>query len=714
MTSHTYTMQLTAVVLTAGLCASACVANGAVAEPGHAARIFDVRDFGACGDGVAKDTAAIQKAIDAAAERGGTVRLGAGTYLSGSLYLKSNVEFFLDRGSTLKGSPDKNDYNAVDVCPQNSASKNESASGAHLLLCIEQTNVTVRGIGRIYGNSGAFIIGPDGRNWPGGQSGVPWRPSQMVYFVECSGVRIEGVSLIDSPYWSCFLHGCENVTVRNLLIRTRRELVHTHNGDGLDIDCCENVEVSGCDIDTADDSITLRANSTRLKTKRPCRNIRISDCRLSSACNAVRVGVGCNVVRDAVLRNLTVHDTRTAINFVSGWGAKNPGASFENVVFDGMTVDCRMFCRIYPNSSSAAFFRGIRIANAKGASIEPSWVTGRKSRPIEDVAFENVDVPNGVIVHNANVVIRGGAFKRIDPTPEAAARYDAEIDARGRFPGRLKPGGATMRGNTAFGGRVKKPIRGICAHQGDVENFPGNTAESIAAAVRKGAAMVEFDVQRCRSREFVVMHDGTVDRTTTGKGRVKDLTLAELKELTFKKRPELGCRIPTLDEVIDVVPDGGVLMNVHCYTDAKGIAEIASLLKERGRIHQSIICAGLKGCDAARKVVPEIETNDIQRPGPRSRDWTDAENAKFISEAKAHGCNYLQLSRPWPQAYSVIAHDAGIKVILFKSDDPREVEGLAAGRGIDFIMTNRLSAMNDAFAALGLPKYDDTEGKEGK
>ena len=96
MTSHTYTMQLTAVVLTAGLCASACVANGAVAEPGHAARIFDVRDFGACGDGVAKDTAAIQKAIDAAAERGGTVRLGAGTYLSGSLYLKSNVEFFLD------------------------------------------------------------------------------------------------------------------------------------------------------------------------------------------------------------------------------------------------------------------------------------------------------------------------------------------------------------------------------------------------------------------------------------------------------------------------------------------------------------------------------------------------------------------------------------------------------------------------------------------
>ena len=75
------------------------------------AAVYDVKRFGAVGDGVAKDTVAIQKAIDAAAAAGGgTVEVPAGTYLTGSLYLKSNVDFFVSQGATLKGSPDKEDY----------------------------------------------------------------------------------------------------------------------------------------------------------------------------------------------------------------------------------------------------------------------------------------------------------------------------------------------------------------------------------------------------------------------------------------------------------------------------------------------------------------------------------------------------------------------------------------------------------------------------
>ena len=328
--------------------------------------VHDVREFGAKGDGIAKDTAAIQKAVDAAnAAGGGTVRLGAGTFLSGSIYLKSNVDFFLDRGATLKGSPDKEDYNKADVCPQNASSKLEAASGAHLLLCIEQTNVTVRGYGRIYGNSPAFLIGPDGKNWKGGQSKIPWRTSQMLYFVESDNVCVEGVSLIDSPYWSCFFHGCTRVVARNLLVRTRREPVHTHNGDGIDIDSCQDVEVSNCDIDTADDCITLRANTTRLKVKRPCERVKVSNCRLSSPCNAVRIGVGDGIVRDAVLKDLEIYDTRTAISMVSSWRKGGKGVDFKGITFDGMKVECRNFCRIYPRYAKDAKFEGIRIRNVK-------------------------------------------------------------------------------------------------------------------------------------------------------------------------------------------------------------------------------------------------------------------------------------------------------------------------------------------------------------
>ena len=78
----------------------------------------------------------------------------------------------------------------------------------------------------------------------------------------------------------------------------------------------------------------------------------------------------------------------------------------------------------------------------------------------------------------------------------------------------------------------KLPVRGICAHQGDIQFFPGNTVEAILSAVRKGADMVEFDVQRCKTGEFVLMHDATIDKLTTGKGRICDHTLEELKSYT--------------------------------------------------------------------------------------------------------------------------------------------------------------------------------------
>ena len=399
-------------------------------------RTFDARAFGAKGDGATKDTKAIQSAIDAVAcAGGGTVRIGAGTYLTGSLFLKSNVELFIDGDATLKGSPDREDYNAVDVCPQNWSSKSESASGAHLLLCIEQTNVTVRGTGRIDGNCTAFLLDAGGKPWPGGQGGIPWRPSQMLYFVESGNVRVEGVSLVDSPYWSCFFHGCTHVAARKLRVRTRRKPFHTHNGDGIDIDCCEDVEVVGCDIDTADDSITLRADVARLKQPRPCARIRVSDCRLASTCNAVRVGVGDGEVRDAVFRNIEIYDTRTAVDFVSSWRRGGTGVSMSGVTFDGMKVDSVLLCRISPSFAKKTRIDDIRFANVTGRTECDSWITGRAESPVGRIVFENVDLPQGVVCLNApDVHIAGGRFTRKEPAEKDAARYNHLIETEDRFP----------------------------------------------------------------------------------------------------------------------------------------------------------------------------------------------------------------------------------------------------------------------------------------
>ena len=233
--------------------------------------VFDVRDFGAKGDGVAKDTAAVQRAVDASnAAGGGEVLLPRGVYLCGSIFLKSGVDFHLAEGAVLKGSPDHDDYNAVGIAPQNGGQlgSGDNVSGGHLLLCIEQKDVTLRGPGKVDGNVGAFLKMPDGSH-PQSKLEIPWRPGQMVWFVESRNVTIRDIELADAPYWSCFVYGCEDVVVERANIHTVRK-PHTYNGDGLDIDSSRRVRVTGCNISTADDSITLRADGARLRRNGDC------------------------------------------------------------------------------------------------------------------------------------------------------------------------------------------------------------------------------------------------------------------------------------------------------------------------------------------------------------------------------------------------------------------------------------------------------------
>ena len=213
--------------------------------------LFNVREFGAVGDGASKDTTAIQAAIDAAnAAGGGEVRVPAGRYVTGTLYLKSHVDFNVCAGATIEASKDPADYNPWDVCPQNCRSETENHEGGHLFLCVGQTDVTLRGAGTVFGNGRHFMtdgfdrarIGrKTGVNALGGhnaQDAIKWRPAQMLWFCECSQVRLEGLHLIDSPYWTVLLHGCEDVAVHGLFIRTSRADPVIMNGDGLNIDCC--------------------------------------------------------------------------------------------------------------------------------------------------------------------------------------------------------------------------------------------------------------------------------------------------------------------------------------------------------------------------------------------------------------------------------------------------------------------------------------------
>lgn len=238
-------------------------AHQSVTDP-HAA---DVRSFGAVGDGRTIDTVAIQRAIDAVAAQGGgrVVLGGGGTFVTGTLHLRSHVTLHVAGGATLLGSPDLGAYDRDDQ--QTYA---PGIIGQVLIFAQECTDVAITGTGTIDGNAGRFE-----------KKMAASRPV-LVRFRDCRQVRVQDLSLRDGPSWTIHAIGCQQVRYQDLTIRS---VDHATN-DGLDIDGCSEVFVTRCSITTSDDSIALKATRPGF----PCRDVTVSDCQLSSYCQAIRVG----------------------------------------------------------------------------------------------------------------------------------------------------------------------------------------------------------------------------------------------------------------------------------------------------------------------------------------------------------------------------------------------------------------------------------------
>lgn len=347
----------------------------------------NVRDFGALGDGKTKDTAAIQKAIDA----GGMVFFPPGIYLSGTLYLKSNGGLELAPGTVLLASPDKEDYNADDFCVQNSFSVKEKSSGAHFIVALEQKNIVIRGGGTIDGNRKAFY-NEVWKEHPHVFKLTDWRPGQMVYFCECENIRISDVELNNAPYWTLFLHGCERATVHGVRIWNDYK---THNGDGIDIDCCRFVTVSDCIIHSADDCITFRGNNKKLKQKKPCEFITVTNCILGTRCNAFRIGVGNGLIRNCTVSNIIIQNTRTGIQVNSRYSPDSEGVTIENILFSDILMEVKRPVAVCsdvrgPHNQEIKPIRNMVFRNLNGSACQSNFVESNRRGDIRGIVFSGV------------------------------------------------------------------------------------------------------------------------------------------------------------------------------------------------------------------------------------------------------------------------------------------------------------------------------------
>ena len=344
--------------------------------PPPPAGLYDVKTVGAVGDGVAKDTAAVQMAIDKCADGGGgTVYLGPGTYLCGSLHLRSGVTLWLDAGATIKGSEDNDDYDPYEELGFENDSDRETTYFHYALIWGEDVErIAIIGQGAIDGNRSKR------------------RGPKPIALKRCRHVDIKGITIVNAPNYCISMIGTDYVNIDGVTIRNAY-------CDGIDPDSCKNVRISNCNIESIDDAIVPKA-SFSLGERRATENLVVTNCVLSTECNGFKLGTESSgdfkriAVSNCVMTGLRGHPATGGISLESVDGSNLDGVVVSNITM----VDVRtpIFIRLGNRGRDMetpipGSLRNVSISNvvATGASIT-STITGIPEHDVQNVTLSNI------------------------------------------------------------------------------------------------------------------------------------------------------------------------------------------------------------------------------------------------------------------------------------------------------------------------------------
>jgi len=367
---------------------------------------YRVSAYGAKGDGVSKDTAAVQKAIDACTRAGGgTVYFAPGVYLCGSLHLRSGVTLWIDAGATIKGSDRKDDYDPYEKLDFKNDADRETTFFHYALIWGEDVErVAIVGGGTIDSN----------RNGRGGPKSIALK--------RCRFVTIEGIRIINAPNYAISMLGTDDVRIDGVTI------LNAHC-DGIDPDACRNVRISNCHIESWDDAIVPKA-SFSLGKRRSSENITVTNCFLSTACNAFKLGTesGGDFKRIAV--------SNCVMSGLKGRRPASSGIALETV--DGANLDGVVVSNITMVDVRAPVF--IRLGN-RGRDMKTPVPGTLKNVVISNVVATRASLTctitgipghkvEGVTLSNVRITYQGGGPYRPpnEPVPEVIGDYpDADM-----------------------------------------------------------------------------------------------------------------------------------------------------------------------------------------------------------------------------------------------------------------------------------------------
>ena len=376
-----------------------------------------VTDYGVVGNRTRLNTIALQKLIDKVHQaNGGTLVFPKGEYLSGSLVMKSNVSLYLKQGAILLGSTDPNDYEDVPMPDRPKSPKRDDYSNMAFLVAYKANNFKIYGQGKIDGQGRALALNIDSLHHSGERIDPKYnyrrmRPNEtarpkLFRFSMCKNVDVLDLNLLNGACWGLSFELCEKLKFDNLRIVNRAYW----NNDGIDITDCKNVQITNCDVDSADDGICLKSYFPTHYND----SIYIADCTIRSSASALKFGTASyGGFKNVTIENIDVFDTfRSAIAIESVDGGAIENIKVSNIV--AKNTGNAIFIRLghrggeQPGTVKNVHIKDIKVEipfgrpdidyDLRGPEVDffhnpfPSSIVGIPGHNIENVILENVDI----------------------------------------------------------------------------------------------------------------------------------------------------------------------------------------------------------------------------------------------------------------------------------------------------------------------------------